>query len=137
MKNNHDLLNEALDTFQKLRHWIDPDYYREQIMPTVRKIKDQLALIETELWQQERQKKYQQYTAPRPDSPPDHDGLATIPSKLIDATTNFKMFNYEGPAFQPHCKKHPAAPHKHMLDLSQALGRYVCQCEFWEQPDER
>lgn len=36
----------------------------------------------------------------------------------------------------PPCKPHPEAPHGYNRDMSHTLGRYVCDCEFWEAPDE-
>jgi hypothetical protein len=56
-------------------------------------------------------------------------GPDTIPNKLIEATTNFGLFN----SFKSeYCKSHPAAPHRYLKELSESMGRYVCECEFWE-----
>ena len=30
------------------------------------------------------------------------------------------------------CKSDPRAPHGFMRDESHTLGRYVCECEYWE-----
>ena len=35
------------------------------------------------------------------------------------------------------CKEHPDAPHGFMRDASHSAGRYVCECEFWEPPEEK
>lgn len=138
MKNDYWLLHEALDTFQKLRHWIDPDYYREQVMPTVRKIKDRLAIIETNRFLEEKKQRYENFQPPKEEKKPQlpefkytepHE-LDTVPNKLIEATTNFGLFN-DGPISE-NCKKDPNAPHRYLKDLSLAMGRYVCECEFWE-----
>jgi hypothetical protein len=32
------------------------------------------------------------------------------------------------------CKKHPNAPHGFLRNASHNEGRYVCQCEHWEEP---
>jgi hypothetical protein len=32
------------------------------------------------------------------------------------------------------CKTHPDAPHGFDRNASHNLGRYVCECEFWEPP---
>lgn len=42
------LLQECLDVFKKIRHWTDPDYYREHIMPTVDRLRDHLALVDVQ-----------------------------------------------------------------------------------------
>lgn len=34
---------------------------------------------------------------------------------------------------QPECNQHPDAPHGFNRDASHSLGRYVCDCEGWEQ----
>ena len=34
------------------------------------------------------------------------------------------------------CKDHPDAPHGFCRDASHAMGRYVCECEYWEQQGE-
>ena len=34
---------------------------------------------------------------------------------------------------QPECNPHPDAPHGFDRDSSHSLGRYVCDCEGWEQ----
>ena len=33
------------------------------------------------------------------------------------------------------CKEHPDAPHGFNRNASHSLGRYVCDCEGWEQDD--
>jgi hypothetical protein len=35
---------------------------------------------------------------------------------------------------QPQCNPHPNAPHGFCRDASHNSDRYVCECEFWEQP---
>ena len=32
------------------------------------------------------------------------------------------------------CKTHPDAPHGFVRDASHSEDRYVCECEFWEEP---
>ena len=34
------------------------------------------------------------------------------------------------------CKTHPDAPHGFNRNASHSLGRYVCDCEYWEEDDE-
>jgi hypothetical protein len=34
------------------------------------------------------------------------------------------------------CKTHPDAPHGFLRDASHLEDRYVCECEFWEPPEE-
>ena len=38
---------------------------------------------------------------------------------------------------QIECKKHPDAPHSFMRDASHSAGRYVCECESWEEPKQQ
>lgn len=141
MNNDYRLLQEALDTFNKLRHWTDPDYYREQVMPTVRKIKDRLALIETEKFLNDRKKQYEEFKSPiKIDKPPpfevkfaEPEDLDTVPNKLVEATSNFGLFSEE--PISDRCKKDPRAPHRYLKELSINLGRPVCECEFWEPKD--
>ena len=35
------------------------------------------------------------------------------------------------------CNPHPDAPHGFMRDASHSAGRYVCECEFWEEPKQQ
>ena len=35
------------------------------------------------------------------------------------------------------CNPHPDAPHGFLRDASHNEGRYVCECEFWEPPEEK
>ena len=32
------------------------------------------------------------------------------------------------------CKTHPDAPHGFVRGASHSEDRYVCECEFWEEP---
>ena len=78
--NNEELLHEVLDTFQKIRSWINPDFYRQQVMPTVNKVREQLAAIETEKFV----KNYESNQV--------IDEIPTIPSRLEDELDNFRLF---------------------------------------------
>ena len=35
------------------------------------------------------------------------------------------------------CNPHPDAPHGFLRNASHNEGRYVCECEFWEPPEEK
>ena len=35
------------------------------------------------------------------------------------------------------CNPHPDAPHGFLRNASHNAGRYVCECEFWEPPEEK
>jgi hypothetical protein len=35
------------------------------------------------------------------------------------------------------CKTHPDAPHGFMRDASHSAGEYVCECAFWEEPEDK
>lgn len=67
------LMQEAIDAFSKLRHWINPDFYREQILPVVNKLKDRVNT----------------YTFTKKISEPELD---TVPSALAESITNFGLF---------------------------------------------
>lgn len=56
--NDYRLLEESLDVIQKLRQWVSADYYRVNILPTVNKLKDRIAQIETDRFI-ENKKRYQ------------------------------------------------------------------------------
>jgi hypothetical protein len=34
------------------------------------------------------------------------------------------------------CKDHPLAPHGFLRSASHNAGRYVCECEFWDEPSD-
>lgn len=56
--NDYRLLEESLEVIQKLRQWVSADYYRVNILPTVKKLKDRIAQIETDRFIQNK-KRYQ------------------------------------------------------------------------------
>ena len=33
------------------------------------------------------------------------------------------------------CKTHPDAPHGFLRNASHTEGRYVCECEYWKEPE--
>jgi hypothetical protein len=37
----------------------------------------------------------------------------------------------------PPCKTDPRAPHGFERTASHSADRYVCECEFWEPPEEK
>jgi hypothetical protein len=34
------------------------------------------------------------------------------------------------------CKTHPDAPHGFLRNASHGMNRYVCECEYWEEPKD-
>lgn len=121
MNKDYHLLNEALDALLKTRSWLSADYYRMNINPVVEKLKERLASIEVEkFYSSKKEKEIPEFNEYETD---------TIPTKLLEATTNFGIFN---DLKSEHCKSHPNAPHRYLKELSISMGRYVCQCEFWE-----
>jgi hypothetical protein len=34
-----------------------------------------------------------------------------------------------------YCNPHPDAPHGFLRDASHSAGRYVCECEWWDEKD--
>lgn len=101
-------------------------------MPTVRKIKDRLAVIETDIFLEGKKLAYENFKKENPQVKnfKQIEELDTIPNKLMEATSNFGVFTDN--LKSEYCKNDPLAPHRYMKDLSQAMGRYVCACEFWE-----
>lgn len=134
MNSDYWLLHETLETFQRIRHWIDPDYYREQVMPTVRKIKDRLAVIETNKFLEDKRKIHEDSSKEQERIKKLEDDPDTIPNKLIEATTNFGLFTET--LKSDRCKSDTNAPHRYLKELSESMGRYVCYCEFWD-PNEK
>ena len=43
----------------------------------------------------------------------------------------------ENSGMNVQCNPHPDAPHGFLRDASHNEGRYVCECEFWEPPEEK
>lgn len=89
MSKDTELLKEILDVFKQIRHWTDPDYYREQVVPTVNKIRDRIAIIETDEWIAAKQRAYEQ-SRKRPQSLIENDFMDTEKSSLPE--TNFGIF---------------------------------------------
>jgi hypothetical protein len=36
---------------------------------------------------------------------------------------------------EKECKDHPMAPHGFLRQASHDAGRYVCECEWWDEKD--
>jgi len=89
MTTEYELLQEVLDTFQKVRTWANPDFYRQQVLPIVNKVKERVATIETEKFL----KSYQ------PPPKPVDDEIPTIPSYLEEQTSKFGLFNNDKKTF--------------------------------------
>lgn len=93
------LLNEALDVLKRLREWLPPDLYKDQVTPTVSKIKERLAIIETELFMNQRainylesSKKFEQQQHETKIQELEQSEPDTIPSQLMDLTDQFGIF---------------------------------------------
>lgn len=54
-----------------------------------------------------------------------------VKMEMFKASSKLEGIDYEVP-----CKTHPNAPHGFNRNASHSLGRYVCDCEFWEEDDE-
>lgn len=142
MNKDYWLIHEALETFQRIRHWMHPDYYREQVMPTVQKLKDRLAIIETEKFINDKKERYNSFI-PNQEKVAHEERIKkletyepdTIPNKIIEATSNFGLFTSE--LKSEYCKTDADAPHRYLKELSQSMGRYVCYCEFWDPNDKK
>jgi hypothetical protein len=37
--------------------------------------------------------------------------------------------------YDKECNPHPDAPHGFLRDASTSAGRYVCECEWWDEKD--
>lgn len=137
MSNNRILLEDIIKVLKEIRPWVSADYYRENIVPITNRIRDELVLINTDEFFLKKKSQVQHNqlkdfsTTERQDFKfTEPDELDTIPNKILEATSNFGMFDehIKGPL----CKKHPNAPHRYLKELSESMGRYVCYCEFWE-----
>jgi len=59
-----------------------------------------------------------------------------VKMEMFKASSALEGINYEDNGVP--CKTHPDAPHGFDRNASLSLGRYVCECEYWEtdwQPD--
>ena len=54
-----------------------------------------------------------------------------VKMEMFKASSKLEGIDYEVP-----CKTHPDAPHGFNRNASHSLGRYVCDCEFWEEDDD-
>lgn len=89
------LLNEALDVFRKIRNWVPPEFYKEQVTPTVFKIKERLAVIETELFMARRTQSFEEQQHEAKIKELENTEPDTIPSQLMDITSQFGLFNLD------------------------------------------
>lgn len=72
------LIQETINTFAKVKSWVDPDFYKEHILPTVKKLKDHLYLNNLK---ELKDKSFKEHST-EPD---------TVPSKFTDIT-NYGIF---------------------------------------------
>ena len=56
--------------------------------------------------------------------------------EVFSAYDNAKDNEIKPQPKEPQCKTHPDAPHGFCRDASHSEDRYVCECEFWEEPKE-
>jgi len=56
-----------------------------------------------------------------------------VKMEMFKASSELEGIEYEG--IEVQCKTHPDAPHGFDRHSSLSLGRYVCECEYWE-PEE-
>lgn len=62
-----------------------------------------------------------------------HDELYDkVKMEMFKASSKLEGIDYE----EVPCKTHPDAPHGFNRNASHSMGRYVCDCEFWEPEDE-
>jgi hypothetical protein len=52
---------------------------------------------------------------------------------LLDVFTRAYCTEEEEHMSTRECKKHPDAPHGFLRNASHNAGRYVCECEHWEE----
>lgn len=69
-RKDKELLEKVLDALREMRAWVNPDYYREVVMPVVRDIKDRLFYVHAEELKKKKKK-----------DPLDVD---TVPQKFLD-----------------------------------------------------
>ena len=58
-------------------------------------------------------------------------------SKPLDNAVHASDISAERVDETPKCKDDPRAPHGFDRNASHNADRYVCECEFWEPPEEK
>lgn len=141
MSSNRILLDDIIRVLKEIRPWVSPDYYKENVVPIINRIRDELVLINTNEFFPKKKPQVQPKTFKDPDTIKNpvynisiehytKDEDDTIPNQLLEVTSNFGIFNDNIKG--DFCKKDPAAPHRYLKELSESMGRYVCYCEFWK-----
>jgi hypothetical protein len=68
-----ELLQSVLDALREMRAWVNPDYYREKVMPVVNEIRERLLYVNAE--------ELKRSSKTRKKDPLDVD---TVPQKFLD-----------------------------------------------------
>jgi hypothetical protein len=136
MNQDYRLLDESSELLKKIRPWVSADFYRENVVPLLNKLRDRLAAIDAENFKLNSNVSIIKKSTPTDTNfsqmgtyEPNPYEPDTIPSQLLETTTTWGTSNQ---LRGEKCKKHPRAPHRYLKELSASMGRYVCQCEFWE-----
>ena len=128
MNQDYRLLDESSELLKKIRPWVSADFYRENVIPVLNKLRDRLAAMDAENF-----KLTSKVSIIKKSTPTDTNFSQiesdTIPSQFLETTTTLGTSNQ---LRGEKCKNHPRAPHRYLKDLSANMGRYVCQCEFWD-----
>lgn len=119
MQSDYKLLDSSLRVLQQLKPWINAEYYNTHVSWLVDRLKDRLSHLDVTALSHAKKSIRDEYLF-----------QDTVPDSLDPIITNFGIFKE---ILNDKCSKNPKAPHKHLKELSSALGRYVCQCEFWKE----
>jgi hypothetical protein len=129
MNKDYRLLNEALIVLQEIKPWINAEYYRNNISSLVFKLRERLASIDAEKFKNSIIASNSDFSDTIPQDIPsrNHSSVGNFNnSSLLES--NYGIFKeLRG----DNCKNDPRAPHWQLKELSDAMGRYVCKCEFW------
>lgn len=128
---NHlaELLQDALNVLELYKGTLPRDRFKNEVLPIMYKIRDELALIKIEsIHSKQKQKILDQG---KEKNLPDFVDTPTLPEFMDTPVLDLHPNIFDLPQTRP-CKPDPAAPHGCLEELSKTLGRYVCKCEFWD-----
>lgn len=128
MSNLTELLQDALNVLELYKGTVPEDKYKRDVLPLIYRIRDELAVIRIDAIKNKQKEKL--LAESKKKNLPDFVDTPTLPefmdTPILDLDNDITRLEKTRP-----CKTDPKAPHGCLEDLSKALGRYVCKCEFW------
>lgn len=127
---NHltELLQDALNVLELYKGTVPEDKYKRDVLPLIYRIRDELAVIRIDAIKNKQKEKL--LAESKKKNLPDFVDTPTLPefmdTPILDLDNDVTRLEKTRP-----CKTDPKAPHGCLEDLSKAMGRYVCKCEFW------